>query len=271
MFESTTYSKRKILDLTNALEGFEETLKIAALFDDFTSVLINNCTKERPRGDFPSLREPLDYFKVAFDHEEAKKEGRVIPKTGVDSEYDEVYEELEKISKESKIYLQEQIRFFGVKVAFIGTTKNRYQLEIPMSQLKKVGSGYELQSQRKGFKRYYTAEGRKFLSRQMAAEDLRDRILKDLNRRIFAKFSEKFEMWSVATYRIACLDVLISLAEYARCGDMCVPEIVTGKEVNFISSGCLTIWKGFNFMEFTWPKIMISEKSENPLFAKELL
>lgn len=167
---------------------------------------------------------------MAFDHEEAKKEGCIIPKHGVDPEYDAVFMEIADIEREAKAYLQSQLRHFGVRVTFHGTDKKRYQIEIPDSQVKKIGPGYELQSQRKGFKRYYTAEGKEFLSRSMNAEDNRDKVLKDLNRRIFAKFSEKYDLWSLAVYRIAVIDVLISIAEYARCGDMCIPEIID-KEV----------------------------------------
>lgn len=63
------------------------------------------------------------------------------------------------------------------------------------------------------------------LSRQINAEELKDKVLKDLNRRIFAQFSEKYDMWNTAVYKLSILDVLISLAEYSFSGDMCIPEI----------------------------------------------
>ncbi|XP_003699487.2 DNA mismatch repair protein Msh6 [Megachile rotundata] len=227
MFEGQTYSKRKILDFTTTLNGFEEALKIVALFEDFNTALITRCTKIEPDGEFPSLRETLDYFKTAFDHEEAKKVGCIVPKKGVDAEYDSVLMELSDVKKDAEQYLEKQKQHFGVKVTFFGSDKKRYQIEIPDSQVKKVGSGYELTSQRKGYKRYYTAEAKELLSRQIAAEEHKDKVLKDLNRRIFAQFSEKYDMWSAAVYKLSILDVLISLAEYALSGDMCVPEIVS--------------------------------------------
>ncbi|CAK9830154.1 Probable DNA mismatch repair protein Msh6 [Anthophora retusa] len=225
MFEGKTYSKRKILDFTTTLAGFEEVLKVVALFEDFKSPLITRCTKVEPDGEFPSLRESLDYFKTAFDHEEAKKVGCIVPKKGVDDEYDSLLTELAEVKKDLERYLEKQKQHFGVKVTFHGTDKKRYQIEIPDSQVKKVGPGYELQSQRKGFKRYYTAEAKELLSRQINAEEHRNKVLKDLNRRIFAQFSEKYDMWNMAVYKLSVIDVLISLAEYALSGDMCVPEI----------------------------------------------
>ncbi|KAF7387459.1 hypothetical protein HZH68_013136 [Vespula germanica] len=225
MFEGQTYSKRKIVDFTTTLDGFEKVLEIIDLFSNFNTNLINRCIKFEPDGEFPNLRETLDYFKTAFDHEEAKKQGCIVPKKGVDEEYDSVLSQLEEIKHDLDAYLEKQRKHFGVKVTFFGQDRKRFQLEVPDSQVKKVGPGFELQSQRKGFKRYYTAEAKELLARQTNAEEGRDKVLKDLNRRIFAKFSEKYDMWHVAVYKIAILDVLISLAEYAHSGDMCISEI----------------------------------------------
>ncbi|XP_018403551.1 PREDICTED: probable DNA mismatch repair protein Msh6 [Cyphomyrmex costatus] len=228
MFEGPTYSKRVIVDFTMTLAKFEEVLKFIELFDDFKSRLITRHTQYEPNGEFPHLRETLDYFKTAFDHEGAKKQGYIVPKKGVDAEYDSVLTELADIKEDLDKYLEKQKQHFGVKVTFHGTDRKRYQIEIPESQVKKVGSGYELQSQRKGFKRYYTAEAKELLTRQMSAEEHKDKVLKDLNRRIFAQFSEKYDMWHTAVYKLATMDVLISLADYAWNGDMCVPEIHDG-------------------------------------------
>ena len=230
MFEGPTYSKKKIGDFITTLSGFEDVLKLIALFEDFNSTLINRCVKVEPDGEFPSFRETLDYFESAFDHEEAKKVGCIVPKKGVDVEHDSVLMELEEVKQDLERYLQKQRQHFGVKVTFHGTDKKRYQIEVPESQTRKVGSGYELQSQRKGFKRYYTAEGKELLSRQINAEEHKDKVLKDLSRRIFAQFSEKYDAWSTAIYKVSVLDVLLSLAEYALTGDMCVPEVNDGTD-----------------------------------------
>ncbi|KAI4503557.1 hypothetical protein M0802_000960 [Mischocyttarus mexicanus] len=230
MFEGQTYSKRKIMDFTTTLDGFEKVLEIINLCSDFETSLLSQCIKFEPEGEFPHLRETLDYFKTAFDHEEAKKQGCIVPKNGVDDEYDSVLSQLEEIKQDLDAYLEKQRKHFGVKVTFFGHDRKRFQIEIPDSQEKKVGPGYELTSQRKGFKRYYTAESKELLARQTSVEECRDKVLKDLNRRIFAKFSEKYDMWHMAVHKVAILDVLISLAEYAHSGDMCIPEIHDANE-----------------------------------------
>lgn len=60
------------------------------------------------------------------------------------------------------------------------------------------------------------------------AEAYRAKIVQDLNRRIFEKFSEKHEEWDVVIHCLKLLDVLCSLAEYARTysEDICLPEIL---------------------------------------------
>ncbi|XP_012252115.2 DNA mismatch repair protein Msh6 isoform X2 [Athalia rosae] len=236
MYESKTYSKRKILDFTNVLQGFEEALNIVDSFAGAKSSLLNRCTKHAPEGDFPALEEMLNHFKTAFDQEEAKKEGCIIPKRGVDSEYDAVLDELASLKEDLNEYLESQRKHFGVKVNYFGSDKKRYQIEVPESQLRKVTTEYELQSQRKGFKRYFTPETKEFLARQIAVENNKDKVLKDISRRIFAKFSEKYDMWCSAVYQLATLDVLTSFAEYSQSGEMSVPiiEDATNEKPAFI-------------------------------------
>jgi len=43
-----------------------------------------------------------------------------------------------------------------LQVSYIGTGRNRFQMEIPESAAKRVPSTYEVSGQRKGYKRYVT-------------------------------------------------------------------------------------------------------------------
>lgn len=55
----------------------------------------------------------------AFDHEEARAEGCIVPKSaGVDQEYDDALSELKDIEKELQSYLREQCQYFGVQVSY---------------------------------------------------------------------------------------------------------------------------------------------------------
>lgn len=102
----------------------------------------------------------------------------MIPRPGVDPEYDDALKRISSIQAEAEQYLMEQKTHFGCKVVYVGTEKKRFQLEVAESAAKKAGAKYELQGQRKGFKRYWTDECRDLVHRLIAAEELRDTALK---------------------------------------------------------------------------------------------
>lgn len=107
----------------------------------------------------------------SFNQEEAKKEGSIKPKRGVDEDYDSCVDALKEIHKDLDDYLVAQTKHFGTKIKYIGTNKTRYQIEVPEAHTRKVGSGYDLVGQRKGFKRYYTAETRVSVSHKIKSKN----------------------------------------------------------------------------------------------------
>lgn len=76
-------------------------------------------------------------------------------------------------------------------IGYWGTAKNRYQLEVPDSTSKNTPDEYTLQSQKKGYRRYWTPEIEDQLAALTEAEDRRDAALKDTMRTIFEKFDNE--------------------------------------------------------------------------------
>ncbi|XP_001661901.2 probable DNA mismatch repair protein Msh6 [Aedes aegypti] len=231
LYEEQTYGKKKIQDFINTLKGFGTLTKLPELFGKVSSKLLVQLTQTSERGgSFPDMADKIRFFDEAFDHEQALKDGVIAPGEGLDAEYDAVHKEIKNILEELEEYKRKQEKYFGCKIAFFGTDKKRFQLEIPESAAKKANSGYTLEGHKKGkngVKRYHTDETREFLKRMMQTEDQRKMVLKDLSRRIFEKFSSSYEMWRTCIDLTGTLDVLTSLAEYARSeGNMCVPEIL---------------------------------------------
>ncbi|XP_065225587.1 DNA mismatch repair protein Msh6 [Planococcus citri] len=234
LFEEKIYSKRKIIDFISAINGFKTAVKIINLFTNIDTdempPLIRQCCRsanESEYGRFPDLTNALDFFENAFDANEAQKEGRIMPNPGTDSDYDEAMDNLKSIENETKDYLKKQSAYFGCKVGFFGSDKRRFQLEIPDSACKRAKEGYELVSQRKGYKRYHTPETREFYDRIVAAEEQKINVLKNLAERIFSRFSGRFEEWNAALQCLSVLDVLLSFAEYCKNeNETCVPEFV---------------------------------------------
>lgn len=66
----------------------------------------------------------------------------------------------------------------------------------------------------------------------LRAEAERTKIVQDLNRRIFEKFSDRYEEWETVIQCLKMLDVLCSLAEYARtyAENICMPMLNSAAE-----------------------------------------
>uniref|UniRef100_A0A1B6HAN9 DNA mismatch repair protein n=1 Tax=Homalodisca liturata TaxID=320908 RepID=A0A1B6HAN9_9HEMI len=233
-FEEKTHSKKKIIEFISVLNGFQAAQEIAEKFQGSgvgeLSEILCQCShfpSTNPPGKFPDLSDHLTFFKNAFDHTEASKEGHIIPSAGVDPDYDEAVEALTLLESEQKAYLKSQCEFFKTTLKYVGTDKKRFQLEIPEAACRKItSSDYLLQGQRKGFKRYWTSKTKEFLENQMAAEERKKNVLHGLRKRIFSRFSERYTDWMAAVQCVSVLDVLMSFAEYSRRqeGDICIPE-----------------------------------------------
>ncbi|XP_066983199.1 DNA mismatch repair protein Msh6 isoform X2 [Macrobrachium rosenbergii] len=235
-FEEVKYNKKKVVDFLAALGGFKTCMEIQKAFksvaDSLQSKLLQKCLNFTENGgDFPSLKEVLKFFDTAFNHEEAKREGTIIPSHGVDSEYDSAIEQIKTTKDRLADYLKEQCRHFGAKVVYWGNDKKRYQLEVPDHACKKANDEYELTSQKKGFKRFWTETTKSLLSDMASGEEHRDAALRDIARRIFNQFDQHREKWEAALQCIAVLDVMISLARYSKETSTVRPQVVLPKDV----------------------------------------
>jgi len=237
MFENNIYSKRKIMDLIICLDGFKKLIEIVNMFkaESFESKILNNITQlEADGGEFPDLNEIIEFFENAFDHQSARKEGKIIPSPGVDSDLDAAEAELQQIKKEMAVYLKEQIQHFGCTVKYWGTGKNRFQLEIPIEKVKKAGSEYLLASGTKKLKRYTTSETCDFLARQLDAEAAREQALLDIQRKLFNQFSKNADVLRKAIGCVALLDCMLSLASYSASLETSCFPVITPRDVPFI-------------------------------------
>ncbi|KAB7498351.1 DNA mismatch repair protein Msh6 [Armadillidium nasatum] len=219
----------------SAVKGFKDTLEIIKCFkekvDTFKSELLKSCISvEENGGKFPALQSVLKFFDGAFDHSLAKKEGKIIPSEGVDKEYDEAVKSLKETKLSLDEYLKEQCRYFCAKVTYWGNDKKRFQLEVPEHATKKADNSYELVSQKKGYKRYWTEETKSYLSDTFKAEEDIENSLQDIARRIFEQFDEHHKEWACAVECISVLDVLLSFAKYSTLVDTTRPIVTAVHE-----------------------------------------
>ncbi|KAL3319999.1 DNA mismatch repair protein msh6 [Cichlidogyrus casuarinus] len=236
LFEEIIYSKRKITDFVATIKGFNVAfsfMKELRMQPIKSSLLRNLCTlasDEESSSMFPDLQEELRYFDRAFDHESAKKQGRIVPERGVDKDFDLACGQLEQVESEIDEHLLECGKEIGCRLSYWGTGRNRLQIEVPDHKLKCVPRDWQMSSQKKGFKRYRTKETTVLLARLMQAEERKDYALCHIMRRIFAKFSTHFHKFHAAVKCIAQLDCLVSLADYSckiENAGACMPHVLS--------------------------------------------
>lgn len=193
----------------------------------------------------------------------------IAPGKGVDSEYDSIQENIKSIEEELGAHLKECEKFFGVRLAYVGKDKNRYEIEVPESAAKKADTRFTLEGQRKGknaVRRYSTEETRTKLKEIMVAEDQRNKVLKDLLRRMFEKFSDEYNVWKQVIDSVAILDCLTAFTVYGQNqSQICFPDIIDNDDGPFIEiedgyHPCMKLTE-----DFIPNGIMLGGKSAAPL------
>ncbi|ESO12543.1 hypothetical protein HELRODRAFT_187909 [Helobdella robusta] len=248
-FEDVVYSKRKIEDFLQTVEGFRTTLSIIKKFSNSTSDFKSNILKQcvlmkseddqvgRGAGRFPNIKPTLDFFDSAFDHQKARSAGVIKPMLGVNKNYDCAVNDIKSIEDKLNGLLDHLKKQLGCKtLTYFGTARNRYQVEVPEAFCRKISDDFEVTSQRKGFKRYQSEEIKRWFAKLMDAEDRRDEAQRDTMRCIFDQFDRHYNKWIEATQCIAVLDVLLSLSVYSGQSDgvMCRPNVVPYLKESFV-------------------------------------
>lgn len=219
LYEEVTYSKRKIADFLSALEGFKAMQEIISLLapvaGDCQSALLRQVISVKGERDglFPDLSVELRRWETAFDHQKARNTGVITPKVGFDPEYDQALAGIKTREGELNDYLDRQKKRLGCKnMAYWGTGRNRYQMEVPDSVPERnIPQEYEVKSTKKGWKRYITKETERLFSELQGFEEKRDAALKDCMRRLFYNFDKNYKDWKTA---VECMAVL---GNHARC------------------------------------------------------
>lgn len=213
LYEEVTYSKRKIADFLSALEGFKTMQEIVSVFApvvaEFRSTLLVQIVslKGEKDGLFPDLSVELKRWDTAFDHQKARTTGVITPKAGFDPEYDQALTGIKNCERDLQDYLDRQKKRLGCKsMAYWGTGRNRYQMEVPDSVSERsIPEEYEVKSTKKGWKRYVTKETERLFSELQGFEEKRDAALKDCMRRLFYNFDKNYRDWKTG---VECMAVL---------------------------------------------------------------
>jgi DNA mismatch repair protein MSH6 len=249
MYEMPIYNARKIRDFADVLSGFEQVLKTAELFESqnrpFASTLLQLALKARPvsgqdqkkfqanEGRFPfaEMRKLLQQYREIFDEKQAKKDGNIKPRAGIDPDYDQGKADVKRIETDLQEYLREMKRKTGMNdINFWGTNKDRYQMEVPIGQANKVPSDWTSKSQKKTHRRYWSPVIVSKLEQLVAAEEAVGAAQKDTLRRIFEKFDSNRSVWGDALSCVSLLDALLALSSVSAQPGYVWPTVLNKTE-----------------------------------------
>ena len=243
MFEQSIYTMRKIRDFAEILTGFEKVVTIMECFQTISlqSPILRFALQEASSSSssssssltaatasyFPlqEIKSSLQYFRTIFDEKQAKKDGNIKPRPGINADYDQAIQEMESIRQGFEQYLKEMKRITGISdLHYYGSGKDRYQLEVPMQQTKSVPTDWMSKSQKKTHRRYWTKWIEQELQRLVVVEEMIIQAQKDTLRSIFEKFDQSRQAWERAAASLSFLDALLSLAMVSSLPEYHRPE-----------------------------------------------
>jgi DNA mismatch repair protein MSH6 len=238
LYESATHTRRKVGDFSKLLNGLRQSARIPELFDgiELQSGLLRKIVYPVSKGGyFPEMDRELDWFFQNFDCELAAK-GFFEPGRGMDDDYDEACDAIERIRRELEDYKDEmcsqvlrgssrtQWKYINTK----DDSKDKYFIELPASI--PVPDNFIVKGKRgKGAKqvnKYRTREVEQLIQQLEHALD----VQKDGKARgmqlIFAKFDSRRSLWAAAAQTTAMLDAVGSLAQASSNPGFTRPTII---------------------------------------------
>ena len=85
-------------------------------------------------GRLPNIHDELAFFNQAFDKEAALKLGKILPKRGVDKEFDNATDMKHQLENDVNMYLRTQKRFFSAEVKYFGNGNNAFQVILTIAK-----------------------------------------------------------------------------------------------------------------------------------------
>lgn len=217
----------KPIDFVRVLEGFEQM--------DYTMSLLGtlgggNGLVDRLIGSMPNLKEPLGYWETAFDRKKARDDKLFIPERGIETDFDESQDHINRIKRDLNLLLEKQKTALKSKnLKFTDVGKEVYQIEAPKTV--KVPSGWRQMSATASVKRYYFKALEDLVRELQEAEETHSQIVKEVASRFFGRFDVDYEIWLQAIRVVSQLDCLISLAKASSAlGEPCCRPVFVDDE-----------------------------------------
>lgn len=229
LYETATYTKRKVGDFAKVLYGLRHASQIPDLFSgiEIRSGLVKKIVQFTDQGGcFPRITENLDWFFQNFDLDQAAK-GFFEPGKGIDELYDSASDEIDRILAELNDYKEQMCASVLTPRALAKSTwkyintkvdsKDKYFIELPANV--NVPENFVMKGKRgtgpKQVNKYQSPEVEELVVELERAYDVQKvRKAKGMEL-IFAKFDAMRDTWAAVSYSTALLDALGALAQTA--------------------------------------------------------
>eukprot|EP00591_Stephanopyxis_turris_P006210 CAMPEP_0195526514 /NCGR_PEP_ID=MMETSP0794_2-20130614/27623_1 /TAXON_ID=515487 /ORGANISM="Stephanopyxis turris, Strain CCMP 815" /LENGTH=725 /DNA_ID=CAMNT_0040657219 /DNA_START=35 /DNA_END=2212 /DNA_ORIENTATION=+ len=239
LYEGGKYTKRKVEDFRKLLLGLRYVIRAIDAFAECGTNLRSGLLKklvlrQSQGGCFPDMEEDLEWFHSNFDCEKAKN-GLYEPSRGMDEEYDEACDTVERILGELDDYKREMCGLLGRDAAgkwkYINTkpeSRDKYLIELPVGV--NVPSDFYVKGKRgsgaKQVNKYRTATVENLINNLDNALEAKNAGKARGMQIVFAKFDTLRPLWAAAAQATAMLDALGALALVSGLPDFSRPTIL---------------------------------------------
>ncbi|KAG0676856.1 DNA mismatch repair protein msh6 [Pichia californica] len=223
----------KAKDFVKVIESFEIISELMNGLNNYgvdnLKGLLNTLVTNFPILELDDL---LENWNDKFDKDLAINEDLIVPKKGVDEEFDEsnskiiaLEEKLESILKDYKS------EFKCNEICYKDSGKEIYLIEIPIKINNKIPRNWQQMASTAKCKRYWSPEVKTVVKELMELKELHKIICLNLKDRIYENFDKSYDKCMKIVSSVGKIDCLVSLtrASEALGYPSCRPEIVENK------------------------------------------
>lgn len=164
-----------------------------------------------------------------FDRDAAINEDLIVPKEGVDAEFDESNAKIIGVENELNAYLKEyRKKYKSNEICYKDSGKEIYLIEVPIKLANKIPRDWQQMAATSKCKRYWSPEVKSLVKKLMELRELHKIICLNLKDKIYENFDKSYEKCMKVVTSIGKIDCLISLTRASESlgYPICRPEIV---------------------------------------------
>lgn len=234
MFDDT--NKRLVKSFVSVIRGLHDSLGALETLAEALDTSGAKCARLKELCALGSVvpadaLDKLNYFMgEAFDLDRAETGGEIVPKKGAIPSYDSSREHLDEVEHLLSEELRKWQKVLGDRsIKFYHRGKEPYQMEVKLDTIRRIPNEFEVVSESKVAKRFYTRRIVQLVRDQVEASEAFEDASSSVARDMMGQFDQEYATWSAVASACAEVDALIGLAFASLdegSGPMCRPQIV---------------------------------------------